>query len=119
MKGSGMPRRSSGTRNRARPDAIATSQCSTRSMPPAWHRPLIFATQGLLHRSTWRNGNCSTASHSTGKVDRVFGAPAHVATGAEPLVGARDAHGVELHFAVGPHRGALQRAVHAERECVP
>ena len=51
MWGSGRPRRSSGTRKRARSDATLTSQCSARSSPPAMQAPLIFATQSLRQRS--------------------------------------------------------------------
>ena len=39
----------------------------------------------------------------------VVGVARHVATGAEPLVGAGEADGVELGLVVGPDRGALDR----------
>ena len=46
------------------------------------------------------------------------GGAGHVATGAEPLVGAGEAHGVELGLLVGPHRGPLDAPVHVLGERV-
>ena len=51
MNASGMPRRSSGTRNVARSEAMTTSQCRARTIPPAMHTPLTFATQSFELRS--------------------------------------------------------------------
>ena len=69
------------------------------------------ATQILRHRSMCRKGKWSVPSHSMSRSS----APVRrgeVAADAEPLVGAGEAHGVERGLAVGPDRGALQRAVH-------
>jgi hypothetical protein len=48
----------------------------------------------------------------------VLGPPRHVAPGGEPLVGAGEAHGVELGLGVGPDRGPLEGAVHVLGEGV-
>ena len=48
----------------------------------------------------------------------VLGLPGHVAAGAEPLVGAGEAHRVELGLVVGPDRGPLDAAVHVLGERV-
>ena len=77
-------------------DAIATSQCRTRSMPPATHSPLILATHSFEQRSMWRNGKWSVGSHSVAQGLEVFSVTGHVTAGTEPLVGAGQADRVQL-----------------------
>ena len=118
MCGSGRPRRSSGTRNRARSDAMVTSQCIARSSPPAMHsavdlgHPQLAAALDVTEREVV--GAVPLGREPLG----VLGAAGQVATGTEPVAGAGEAHRVELGLAVGPDRGPLEAAVHVLGERV-
>ena len=94
MWGSGSPRSSSGSRNRARSDAMLTSQCKARSIPPAWREAVDARHPDLAAPFDVPEGEVVGAVPLDVEVVGA-GASREVAADAEPLVGAGEAHGVE------------------------
>ena len=118
MCGSGRPRSSSGTRKRAPVgrdgDVAVQGEVETTGDAGAvdLRHPQLAAALDVAEREVV--GAVPLGGEALG----ILALPGEVATDAEPLAGAGEAHGVELGLAVGPDGGALEAAVHVLGERV-